>query len=189
MRKIVVSEFVSLDGVMEDPAWTVPFTSDEQVQFKFEELLESDALLLGRVTYEGFAASWPHVTDRAGVIPLPDGFADRMNNYPKYVVTSTLQQAEWNNSSIVRGNIAEEVAKLKRQPGRNILVLGSCELVEALMRYDLVDEYRIAVFPVIVGRGKRLFQENGDTKTLKHVSTRTLRSGVTVLTYHPAKQD
>ncbi|MCD9021879.1 dihydrofolate reductase family protein [Cohnella silvisoli] len=196
MRKIVVSEFVSLDGVMEDPIWTIPFNTDEQNQHKFEELQSCDTLLLGRVTYQGFAAAWPKTGETNTVrnnirdFSIPDGFADRMNNYPKYVAskTKTQQEMKW-NSSLITGNIAEEVLKLKQQPGRNILALGSCELVNTLMQYDLVDEYRIMVFPVVLGSGKRLFNDNNDMKTLKHVNTKTFHSGVVELTYEPVKKD
>jgi dihydrofolate reductase len=196
MRKIVVSEFVTLDGVMEDPVWTVPFNTDEQNQYKFEELQSCDALLLGRVTYEGFAAAWPKMGETNKVVnnirdfSIPEGFADRMNNYPKYVAsnTKTEQKMKW-NSSLIKGNISEEVLKLKQQPGRNILVLGSCELVTTLMQYDLVDEYRIMVFPVVLGSGKRLFKDNNEMKTLKLVDKKTFRSGAVELTYQPAKMD
>jgi dihydrofolate reductase len=196
MRKIVVSEFVTLDGVMEDPIWTIPFNTDEQNQYKFEELQSCDALLLGRVTYQGFAAAWPKMGETNTVennirdFSIPEGFADRMNNYPKYVAskTKTEQDMKW-NSSLIKGNIADEVLKLKQQPGRNILVLGSCELVNTLMQYDLVDEYRIMVFPVVLGSGKRLFKDNTEMKTLKLVDTKTFRSGAVELTYQPAKKD
>lgn len=170
---------------MEEPSWTFPFNTDEQNQYKLDELRTSDALLLGRVTYEGFAASWPKVTNKVTQdVFLPDDFADRMNNYPKYVVSSTLQEVSWNNSRLIRGNLLEGVTKLKQQPGKNILVAGSSQLVDALMQYDLVDEYRLMVFPVVLGKGKRLFNENIQ-KGLQHVETRTFRSGVVVLTYRP----
>ncbi|TMV51939.1 dihydrofolate reductase [Paenibacillus mesophilus] len=196
MRKVVVSEFVTLDGVMEDPVWTVPFNTDEQNQHKFEELQLCDTLLLGRVTYEGFAAAWPKMGKTNTVVnqirdfSIPEGFADRMNNYPKYVAstTKTPQQMRW-NASLIEGPIAEQVLKLKQQPGRDILVLGSCELVHTLMQDDLVDEYRIMVFPVVLGSGKRLFKDNNEMKSLKHVATKTFRSGAVELTYQPAKKE
>lgn len=186
MRKIIVSEFVSVDGVMEEPQWTFQFNTDEQNQFKYNELKACDTLLLGRVTYEGFAAAWPKVTNKVakGVI-IPDDFADRMNNYPKFVVSTTLQEVSWNNSRLIRGNLVEEVSKLKQLPGKDILVAGSCQLVSTLMQHDLIDEYRLMVFPILVGNGKRLFSDYNDRKVLKHVETKTFRSGVTVLTYHP----
>ncbi|USG66112.1 dihydrofolate reductase family protein [Brevibacillus ruminantium] len=186
MRKIIVSEFVSLDGVMEDPQWTFQFNTDEQNQFKYDELKECDTLLLGRVTYEGFAAAWPKVTNKVaeGVV-VPDDFADRMNNYPKFVVSTTLQEVSWNNSRLIRGNLVEEVSKLKQLPGKDILVAGSCQLVNTLMEHHLIDEYRLMVFPIVVGNGKRLFRDHDDMKVLKHVETKTFRSGVAVLTYEP----
>lgn len=196
MRKVIVSEFVTLDGVMEDPVWTVPFNTKEQNQHKFEELKTCDALLLGRVTYEGFAAAWPQMSETNTVanqirdFTIPEGFADRMNNYPKYVVSrkKTPEQMKW-NASLIQGDLKEEVLKLKEQSGRNILVAGSGELVRTLMQLDLVDEIRIMVFPVLQGKGKRLFQDNFETMSFKHVNTRTLQSGVVELTYHPAKKD
>jgi dihydrofolate reductase len=157
MRNVVVSEFVSLDGVVEDPSWTFPFESEDKDQYKFDELAAADALLLGRVTYEGFAAAWPQMEE-----PL-----------------------EWNNSTLIEGDLAVEVTRLKEQDGKDILVFGSGDLVNALMRHDLIDEYRLMVFPVVVGSGKRLFGE-GDTKTLKLVETKTFDSGAVVLTYEPA---
>lgn len=188
MRKIIVSEFVSLDGVMEEPNWTFQFNTDEQNQFKYEELKACDTLLLGRVTYEGFAAAWPKVknTVAKGVV-IPDDFADRMNNYPKFVVSTTLQEVSWNNSRLIKGNIVEEVTKLKRLPGKDILVAGSCRFVNTLMQHDLIDEYRLMVFPIVVGKGKRLFNDGNDQKFLQHVETKTFRSGVTVMTYQPQR--
>ena len=188
MRKIIVSEFVSLDGVMEEPQWTFQFNTDEQNQYKYNELKASDTLLLGRVTYEGFAAAWPKVTNKVaeGVV-IPDDFADRMNNYPKYVVSTTLQEASWNNSRLIKGNIPEQISELKQSPGKDILVAGSCQLVNTLMQHDLIDEYRLMVFPIVVGNGKRLFRDHHDRKVLNHVETKTFRSGVTVLTFQPRR--
>lgn len=177
MRKVVVTEFVSLDGVMEEPAWTMPFFNEEYARFKLEELRAADAHLLGRRTYEGFAAAWPGRTDE-------QGFADRMNNLPKYVVSTTLRELAWNNSHLLRGDLATEITRLKQQPGQDILVAGSAQLVQTLMRLDLVDEYRLMVFPVVLGQGKRLFQD-GSTATLKLMNTQTFSTGVMVLTYHP----
>lgn len=189
MRKVIVSEFVTLDGVMEDPggaektahgAWTWPYWSDEIGKFKFEELFASDALLLGRVTYQGFAAAWPSAMDE-------QGFADRMNSLPKFVVSMTLTSVEWNNSSLIKEHVAEEIAKLKQQPGQDILIAGSAELVQALMRHGLIDEYRLLVYPVVLGSGKRLFAE-GSAATLKLVETRSFDSGVALLRYQPAEK-
>src|SRR5215210_4342442 len=155
MGRIVVTEFVSLDGVIEDPGgsedfeyggWSFEFERGEEGdRFKLDEVMQSDALLLGRVTYEGFAAAWP---SRSGE------FADKFNTMPKYVVSTTLQEPEWNNSTVIRGDVAAEVSKLKQEPGGDILVNGSVQLVSALIEHDLVDEYRLMVFPVVLGAGK-----------------------------------
>jgi dihydrofolate reductase len=180
VRKLVVSEFVSLDGVVENPAWTFKFGSADRDQYKFDELAAADALLLGRVTYEGFAAAWPQMEEQTGE------YGAWMNGYPKHVVSTTLKEPlEWRNSGLIEGDVTEEVTRLKGQEGKDILVFGSAELVNYLMHQDLVDEYRLMVFPVVVGSGKRLFAE-GDTKTLKLVGTRTFDSGAVVLTYEPA---
>jgi dihydrofolate reductase len=188
VRKVVVSEFVSLDGVMEDPGWTFQFSGEEQEKFKFDELAESDALLLGRVTYEGFAAAWPNMMDQyEGPRRAALGeYADMMNGYPKHVVSTTLEEPlEWNNSTLIKENVAEEVLELKRQPGKDILVFGSADLVNALMRHELIGEERLMVFPVVVGKGKRLFGGGIDTKVLELAGTQIFGSGVVVLTYRP----
>jgi dihydrofolate reductase len=191
VRRVVVSEFVSLDGVMEDPSWTFQFGSEEQEKFKFDELAASDALLLGRVTYEGFAAAWPNMMEQYGGPRRAElgEYADIMNGYPKYVVSTTLEEAGWNNSTIIKGNIAEDVFKLKQQPGKDILIFGSGDLVNTLMRLGLIDEYRIMVFPVIVGSGKRLFEDGSETTALRFVNTKTFGSGVVVLTYRPTGEE
>ncbi len=186
MGRIVVTEFVSLDGVMEDPGgaedfehggWTFEISRGEEGdKFKLDELVEAEAQLLGRVTYEGFAAAWPTIEDEAG-------FAEKMNAMPKYVVSSTLRQAEWNNSTVLGGDVAEEVAKLKQEVDGVILVAGSAQLVQALVENDLVDELRLMVFPVILGSGKRLFGETADKKPLKLVGSKTVGDGIAVLTY------
>jgi dihydrofolate reductase len=181
VRRVVVSEFISLDGVVEDPRWTFEFSSEDRDQFKFDELAASDALLLGRVTYEGFAAAWPQMEEQTGE------YGAWMNGYPKHVVSTTLEEPlEWNNSTLVRGDVAEEVSRLKDQPGKDILIFGSGDLVNTLMQHDLIDEYRLMVFPIVVGSGKRLFDEGGDAKTLQLVGTQTFDSGAIVLTYAPA---
>jgi len=188
MAKVVVTEYVTLDGVMEDPGggeggqyggWSFQFWSDEAAKFKFDELFASDALLLGRVTYEGFARAWPSVKDEAG-------FADRMNGLPKYVVSETLTDATWSNTRIIAGDIPQQVARLKQQYTGDLLVAGSATLVHTLMRHDLVDEYRIMVHPVIVGGGKRLFLEGSGMRTLKLMEAKAFASGIVVLTYQPA---
>jgi dihydrofolate reductase len=148
MRKMIVSEFVSLDGVIENPVWTFRFTGEEQQRFKYDELSAADALLLGRVTYEGFAAAWPHMTEQAGE------YADMMNGYRKYVGSTTLEEPlAWNSSTLINGDVAEEVSGLKELPGKDILVFGSGKLVNTLMEHDLIDEYRLMVFPVVLGAG------------------------------------
>jgi dihydrofolate reductase len=186
MSRIVVTEFMSLDGVIEDPGgaegyahggWSFEFRDPEGMQYKLQETLDHDALLLGRVTYEGFAAAWPSMTDE---------FAEKMNGMPKFVVSSTLDELEWNNSALIKGNLAEEVAKLKQRPGGDILVAGSATLVRGLMAEGLVDEYRLMVFPILLGSGKRLFGETEDTATLELVEAKTLDTGTLILTYHPA---
>jgi len=181
VRKVVVSEFVSLDGVMEDPSWTFQFPSEDRDQYKFDELAAADALLLGRKTYEGFAAAWPQMEEQTGE------YGAWMNGYPKYVVSTTLEESlEWNNSTLIEGNVAEEVSRLKEQDGKDILVFGSAALVNTLVEHDLVDEYRLMVFPVVVGSGKRLFADGIDKKVLMLVETKTFGSGAIVLTYRPA---
>jgi len=179
MRKVIASEFVSLDGVVEAPMWTFQFPSEDRDKFKFDELAASDALLLGRVTYEGFAAAWPQMEKQTGE------YGAWMNGYPKFVVSTTLQEAGWNNSTIIKENVADEVSRLKQQPGKDILIFGSADLVNTLMQHDLIDEYRLMVFPIVVGSGKRLFEDGSDQKALKLVETKTFGSGVVVLTYGP----
>jgi dihydrofolate reductase len=189
VRKVIVSEFVTLDGVMEDPGWTAPFTGEEQEKFKFDELSASDALLLGRTTYEEFAAAWPNMMEQyEGPRSAALGeYADMMNVYPKYVVSTTLEEPlEWNNSRLIKGNVAEEVTRLKQQPGKDILLFGSGTLMNTLMGHDLIDEYRLMVFPMVLGKGKRLFGDGMDTKILQLVGTEMFSTGVVVLTYQPA---
>src|SRR4051812_10744006 len=173
MRKVIVSEFMTLDGVIEDPGgsegtthggWSFKFgTSQEQGKFKVDELFASDALLLGRVTYQGFAAAWPTMQGTGA-------FGERMNSLPKYVVSTTLKSVEWNNSRLIQQNIAEEVSRLKQQPGQDILVFGSAQLVQTLMEHDLVDQYNLLVHSVVLGGGKRLFND-GSQANLKLVET------------------
>ena len=192
MRKVVASEFVSLDGVMEVPSWTFRFMSEEREDFKFDELAASGALLLGRVTYEDFAAAWPSMMEQYEGPRRAElqEYADMMNGYPKYVVSTTLEEPlAWNNSALIKGNIEEEVLSLKQQPGKDILVFGSGELVNTLMRHGLIDEYRFMVFPIVVGSGRRLFGNGMDTTILELVDTKTLGSGVVVLTYRPATNE
>ena len=183
MRKLVVSEFITLDGVVEDPSWTFQFSSEEQDKFKFDELAAADALLLGRVTYEGFAAAWPQMEEQTGE------YGAWMNGYPKHVASTTLQEPlECNNSRLIEGDVAEKVSALKQESGGDILVFGSGTLVNTLMQNDLVDEYRLMIFPVVVGTGKRLFEEGTDMKTMKFLDSKTFGSGVVVLTYGPKEE-
>jgi dihydrofolate reductase len=186
MGRIVVTEFVSLDGVMEAPGggedyrhggWTFEIgRGEEGDRFKLDELEEAEAQLLGRITYEGFAAAWPKMTDEAG-------FAEKMNSMPKFVVSSTLEHAEWNNSTILSGDFAAEITKLKSEIDGVILVGGSAQLVQGLVEHDLVDELRLMVFPVLLGSGKRLFGAHDDKKPLKLVGSKTVGDGIAVLTY------
>ncbi|MDX6603412.1 MAG: hypothetical protein QOF13_2614 [Solirubrobacterales bacterium] len=190
MGKIVVTEFVSLDGVMEDPGgsenyrhggWTFEIDRGEEGnKFKLDELDEAEAQLLGRVTYEGFAAAWPSREED------PGGFAEKMNSMPKYVVSSTLREASWNNTTILSGDLADEVAKLHREIDGVILVAGSAQLVQGLLERDLVDELRLMVFPVLLGEGKRLFGDVSEKKPLNLVDSKTVGAGVSILTYEPA---
>ena len=193
MRKVVVSEFVSLDGVMQAPGdaseydrggWSFRFDrGTEGDEFKFDELVAADALLLGRKTYEGFAANWPQMEEQTGE------YGAWMNGYPKHVASNTLQEPlEWNNSTLIEGDVAEAVAGLKQQPGKDILVFGSGELARTLMEHDLVDEYRLMVHPVVVGAGKRLFRDTEETRDLRLVDTKPVGpDGIIVLIYEPAR--
>jgi dihydrofolate reductase len=182
MSRIVVTEFMSLDGVMEEPRWTFQFDRGQEGDaFKFDELFASEALLLGRVTYQGFAQAWPSMGT--------DDFGKRMNSIPKYVVSSTLTDAEaaWGPTTVIRGDAAAEIAKLKDQPGGDLLVEGSAQLVHTLVQHDLVDEYRLMVFPIILGSGKRVFPDAMPAPaTLALSEAKTVGSGVQLLTCHPA---
>ena len=179
MRKVIVSEFITLDGVVERPEkWNGDAWNDEIEKFKSDELFASDALLLGRVTYEIFAGSWPERSN-------DDPFTNRMNSLPKFVASKTLKKVEWNNATLIKGNVAEEVAQLKQQPGKDILVGGSGALVQMLMQHNLVDEYRLLVYPLVLGSGKRFFVD-GNKMTLKLIDTKPFSTGVVALTYTPA---
>jgi dihydrofolate reductase len=187
MGKIVVTEFVSLDGVMEDPGgsedfkyggWTFEIERGEEGdKFKLDETMDAEALLLGRRTFEGFAEAWP---SREGE------FADKFNNMPKYVVSSTVKDPDWNNSTVIDGDLAEAVAKLREEIDGDIVVAGSAQLVQALIEEGLVDELRLMVFPVVLGAGKRLFGETSDKHSLKLSESRLVGDGVAILTYVPA---
>ena len=177
MRRVIVTMFVSLDGVTEAPEkWSLRFWNDEIAKFKHDELFAVDALLLGRATYQGFAAAWP---SRKG------DYADRINGLPKFVASTTLANVEWNNSRLIRENVAAEVVKLKKEPRQDILVFGSTALVNSLMQHGLVDEIRMLVYPVVLGSGKRLFKD-GSQATLKLAEAKALGSDVVLLRYEAA---
>src|SRR4051812_17063416 len=187
MGRIVVTEFVSLDGVMQAPGggeefkhagWTFEIDRGQDGdQFKLAEALEAEALLLGRVTYEGFAAAWPNMQGE---------FADKFNNMPKYVVSSTLENPEWNNSTVLEGDVADAVSKLRQSASGDLQVHGSAQLVQTLLEHDLVDELRLMVFPVVLGEGKRLFDGTSDKKPLRLTESKTVGDGVAILIYQPA---
>lgn len=189
MSRVVVSQFVSVDGVIEDPGgsegwdrggWAFQFDrGPEGDKFKLDEVMDSDALLLGRVTYEGFAEAWP---SRDG------DFADKFNTMRKYVVSSTLKDPSWNNTTVIDGDVAEAVSQLRQEPGGDILVNGSARLVDELTRQGLVDEYRLMVYPVVLGSGKRLFADPGDTTTLRLVEARPAGACL-ILRYEPAPRE
>jgi dihydrofolate reductase len=186
MGRIVVTEFVSLDGVIEAPGggeefkhggWTFAIERGaEGDRFKLDELLESEAQLLGRRTYEGFAAAWPKMKDDAG-------FAEKMNTMPKYVVSSTLEEGSWENTTVLSGDLAEDVARVKQEVDGVILVAGSAQLVQGLIEHDLVDELRLMVFPVVLGSGKRLFGPSAEKTPLKLTESQIVGDGIAILTY------
>jgi dihydrofolate reductase len=184
MGRIVVTEFVSLDGVMEAPGggedfehagWTFEISRGEEGdKFKLDEALDAEALLLGRVTYEGFAAAWPSMEGE---------FADKFNGMPKYVVSSTLRDPEWNNSTVLAGDVVEEAANLKERSHGDVAVHGSARLVQTLLEHDLVDELRLMVFPVVLGSGKRLFGGTSGKKRLRLADSKIVGDGIAILTY------
>src|SRR4051812_16978957 len=191
MGRVVVSQFVTVDGVFEDPGgseatpfggWAFGFERGEEGdRFKLDELMAAEALLLGRVTYEGFAAAWP---SREG------DFADKFNGMPKYVVSTTLRDPEWNNTTVVAHDVAGEVKRLREAPGGDVLVNGSGALVRTLVEHDLVDEYRLMVFPTVLGDGKRLFADGARIPALELADSRAVGDqGVLVLVYRPAAKD
>lgn len=182
MGKVIVSEFVSLDGVMEAPdQWHFPFSHDAMGAYKFDELRAADAMLLGRVTYDEFAAAWPTMPDTGE-------FGERMNGLPKYVVSTTLNAAAWHNSHRINEKVPEAIAGLKREIGGDILIAGSADLINSLLPHDLIDEYRLMIHPVVVGRGKRLFRDGNATKALTLAETKQLGPNVVVLTYQRAAE-
>lgn len=181
MRKVVASEIMSLDGVVGSPEkWSFQFHNDQMEEAISEAMAASDSMLLGRVTYEGFAAFWPSQTE-------DQGFAGYMNNTPKYVVSRTLEEPlEWQNSTLIKGDAAEEITRLKQQPGKDISITGSGTLVRSLLQDDLLDELRVMVHPIVVGSGKRLFEEGDDKMVLRLVDMKTFSTGVVYLTYQLA---
>jgi dihydrofolate reductase len=189
MGRLVATEFVSLDGVFEDPGgaegtdiggWTFKFErGDDGDHFKFDELMAADAQLLGRVTYEGFARAWPSIADEVG-------FATKMNEMPKYVVSTTLERPEWNNTTVIRGDLAEEISGLKERHAGDVLIAGSGQLVRGLLSRGLIDEYRLMVFPIVLGHGRTLFGGATEAATLRLVDTKPVGpDGVVILTYEP----
>lgn len=184
MGKVVVSEFVSLDGVMEAPGggesykhqgWTFAVNRGAEGDlFKLQEAQQAEALLLGRVTYEGFAAAWPNMQGE---------FADKFNGMPKYVVSSTLRDPQWNNTTVLDGDLVEQVGELRERVEGEIMLNGSARLAQALIEHDLVDELRLMVFPVVLGSGKRLFGESEQKKSLTLTSSRTVGDGIAILIY------
>ena len=191
MGRLILSAFMTVDGVMEAPgmeehrdgrnAWALRRTDPETQRHNLDQLQATDAFLFGRRTYQIWAAFWPTAGEA-------DGFGERMNAIPKYVVSTTLRHADWNNSTVIRGNLAEEIPKLKARYDGDIVVEGSADLVDALIRLELIDEYRLLVFPVLLGSGKRLFSDGFDTSHLRLTSSRTFPSGVVLLTYEPESE-
>lgn len=184
MRKLIVSTYLTLDGVMSldgDMAqkWHFPFFTDELANYAHQQLFAADALLLGRRTYDSFAATWPSVTDE-------EGFADRMNQLPKYVVSTSLATADWTNTTIIRDQVPDAVAALKQQPGQDVLLYGSATLMRTLMDHGLVDEYRLWLHPVVAGSGQRLFRDSEEMTFLRRTAVTPFSSGVTILHYQPA---
>jgi dihydrofolate reductase len=183
MRKVIASEWMTLDGVFDANSmmdWFAPFDSTERQDYIKQNVLTSGAVLVGRVTYEMLASYWPSKKNNE------DGIADKLNSMPKHVVSSTLEKADWNPSTIIKENVAGEIAKLKKEPGDPILIFGSATLVHSLMNADLIDEYRILVHPIIMGSGKRFFKDGMPGAKLKLVESKALPSGVLFNRYQPA---
>ena len=180
MRKVVAGLFISLDGVVESPEWSIGYFDDGMMEEISSQIGAQDAVLLGRVSYQEWAEYWPTSDD--------EPFATFINNTPKYVVSTTLDKVEWKNSTLLKGDLAAEINKLKRRPGKNIGVAASPTLIHSLLENDLLDELRLMVHPVVVGRGKRLFQDGSSKKPLKLVESKRTRSGVEILAYQPARR-
>jgi dihydrofolate reductase len=187
MRKIILSPLITLDGVVEAPGgepnfkytgWSGEYFDDEYLHFSLKQTMDAEALLIGRHTYEGFAASWPNIQDK-------EGFGDKMNSMQKYVVSTTLQNPTWNNTTVISKNVVDEIRKLKSESGGDLLVNGSGTLAQTLLQHDLVDEYRFMLHPTILGIGNGLYRNVGERKKLKLADTKVFRSGIVVLIYHP----
>ncbi len=184
MRKLIVSVWMTLDGIFDADTmdqWFNPYHSDERGNYIYDSISESGALLIGRTTYEMLAGYWPYQKND------DNGPASSINRMPKYVVSSSLKEANWNNSTIIKDNLIEEITKLKQQPGHDILIPGSATLVQSLMHTDLIDEYQFLVHPMIMGSGKRFFKDGMGMTRLKLVESKTLSLGVVLLCYKPAK--
>jgi dihydrofolate reductase len=180
--RLVATEYVTLDGIAEEPGHRSSPSFDGQAgQFKWQELQASDALLLGRRTYEGFAKAWP-------TMPNTGEFGEKMNSMPKYVVSTTLDKVEWTGSKLIKGNVAQEVRKLKSQPGNDLLLSGSAHLFNSMLRENLIDLYRIMVHPIVLGKGLRLFEDGVSERVLELTDVKKFSKGITVLEYLPAKQ-
>ena len=180
--RLVATEYLSLDGVFEEPGhWSGPFFGEEAGQFKWAELQASDAQLLGRKTYQGFAAAWPKMPDTGE-------FGEKMNGMTKYVISSTLDKVDWSGSELIRGNLADEVRKLKEQPGRDLLLAGSAQLFNALMQENLIDVYRFMLHPIVLGKGKRLFADGGHERILDLTETQRFSTGIVILEYRPGQR-
>lgn len=181
MRKVIAGLFISLDGVTESPdKWQFEHFDAEMMASMEAHIAAEDTVLLGRVTYQEWAPYWPTSTD--------EPYASHINNTPKVVVSTTLDKVEWKNSTLIKGSLAEQIAKLKQQPGKNIGVAGSPTLVQSLLQNDLLDELTLMIHPVVVGSGKRLFKDGGDLKRLRLVGSKTTSTGVAILTYRPAQE-
>ena len=183
MGKLVVTEFITLDGVIEDPSWSRDFNRGEEgEEYKGDELKAADAQLLGRITYEGFAKSWPTMKDTGW-------FGDKMNGMPKYVVSTTLKDEDttWNNTTVIRNDVEGYVKRLKKEVGGDILVAGSANLIQTLAKHNLVDEYRLMVYPIVLGKGRRLFIDGNTKRVLELTDTKRFASGIVITEYRSAK--
>jgi dihydrofolate reductase len=179
--RLVATEYLSLDGVFHEPGqWSRPFFNEEAMQFKWAELQASDAQLLGRKTYEGFAAAWPGMRKATGE------FGEKMNDMTKYVVSSTLTEATWSGARLIRGNVLDEVRKLKQLPGQDLLLAGSGQLFNLLLRENLIDRYRFMIHPIVLGAGARLFADGASQKALTLVATKAFKSGIVIMEFEPS---